>query len=125
MSKIDFKNVHTMIGGDAVVYGNIELAGGLIVYGTVNGSLTTTGPVRISKTGVVKGDIIASDIHLGGEVQGNVTVKNRAVLGGQSVLRGDLVYTRLLIEEGAQFEGKCDFSGNVATESTEELGQLV
>lgn len=108
MSKIDFQNVHTMIGADATVAGGISLEGGLIIYGSVQGSITTVGPVRIAKSGVVNGDIRASDIQIGGQVTGNITVKDRAVLGAQSELQGDLVYRRLLIEEGAHFEGRCD-----------------
>ncbi len=108
MSKIDFKHVHTMIGADAVVYGNIELDEGLIIYGIVNGSITTNGPVRISKTGKVNGNVFGSDLHLDGEIIGNVTVSNRVILGERSRLKGDLIYGKLLIEEGAKFEGKCD-----------------
>ncbi len=110
MNKIDFKNVHTMIGADAVVFGDIELQEGLIIYGTVHGSIRTKGPIRISMTGNIKGDVFASDIHLEGEVNGNITVEDRAVLGSRSKLKGDLIYRKLLIEEGAQFEGKCDLN---------------
>ena len=33
MAKIDFKNVQTMIGVEAVVNGPIKMRGGIIVYG--------------------------------------------------------------------------------------------
>lgn len=107
MNKIDFQNVHTMIGTDAVIEGKVELKGGLIVYGTIKGNITTDGPVRIARSATIVGDIRASDIHIGGTVQGNVFVKERAVLGGESKLHGDLVYLRLLIEDGAEFRGNC------------------
>jgi cytoskeletal protein CcmA (bactofilin family) len=107
MGKIDFQNVHTMIGADAVIDGEVTLKGGLIVYGTIKGNITTDGPVRIARSATIVGEIRASDIHIGGIVQGNVFVKNRAVLGGESTLYGDLVYLRLLIEDGAEFHGKC------------------
>ncbi len=108
MSKIDFQNVHTMIGADATVTGNVELEGGLIVYGKIYGHITTKGPVRIAKGAIVQGNVTASDVHIGGTVKGNVTAGNRVVLGHESALAGDLVYRRLAIEEGAQFEGRCD-----------------
>lgn len=99
-----------MIGADTKVNGDIELQEGLIIYGTVNGTVHTSGPLRISLTGIVNGNVYAGDIHLEGEINGNVSVKGRAVLGNQSKLTGDLVYGRLVIEEGAQFEGKCDLN---------------
>jgi cytoskeletal protein CcmA (bactofilin family) len=110
MGKIDFHNVHTMIGADAIIKGDVELKGGLIVYGTIEGSVTTDGPVRVAKTAAILGDVRASDIQIGGVVEGNIIVSNRVVLGSQSKLTGDLCYRRLLIEEGAEFHGKCDLT---------------
>ncbi|HIA85042.1 MAG TPA: polymer-forming cytoskeletal protein, partial [Candidatus Marinimicrobia bacterium] len=43
---------------------------------------------------------------------GNVRVENRAVLGSESQLKGDLVYRMLVIEEGAQFQGHCVLAGS-------------
>ena len=107
MAKIDFKNVQTMIGAEAVVNGPIKLRGGIIVYGKIYGDIHTEGPVRITLSGEVIGDIQASDAHIGGRTQGNVTVSNRIVLGRKSELKGDLIYHSLVIEDGAQFEGSC------------------
>ena len=112
MAKIDFKNVQTMIGAEAVVNGPMKLRGGIIVYGKVYGDIHTEGPVRITISGEVIGDIQASDAHIGGSIQGNVTVSNRIVLGRKSELKGDLIYHSLVIEDGAQFEGSCTVIGN-------------
>ena len=112
MAKIDFKNVQTMIGAEAVVNGPIKLRGGIIVYGKIYGDIHTEGPVRITISGEVIGDIQASDAHIGGRIQGNVTVSNRIVLGRKSELKGDLIYHSLVIEDGAQFEGSCAVIGD-------------
>ena len=112
MAKIDFKNVQTMIGAEAVVNGPIKLRGGIIVYGKVYGDIHTEGPVRITISGEVIGDIQASDAHISGRIQGNVTVSNRIVLGRKSELKGDLIYHSLVIEDGAQFEGSCTVIGD-------------
>ena len=111
MAKIDFKNVQTMIGAEAVVNGPIKLCGGIIVYGKVYGDIHTDGPVRITISGEVIGDVQASDAHIGGRIKGNVTVSNRIVLGRKSELKGDLIYRNLIIEDGAQFEGSCSVIG--------------
>ena len=111
MAKIDFKNVQTMIGAEAVVNGPIKLRGGIIVYGKVYGDIHTDGPVRITISGEVIGDVQASDAHIRGRIKGNVTVSNRIVLGRKSELKGDLIYRNLIIEDGAQFEGSCSAIG--------------
>ena len=112
MAKIDFKNVQTMIGVEAVVNGPINLRGGIIIYGKVYGNIHTDGPVRITISGEVKGDVQASDAHIGGSIQGDVTVSNRIVLGRKSELKGNLIYHSLVIEDGAQFEGSCSVIGD-------------
>ena len=112
MAKIDFNNVQPMIGAEAVVNGPIKLRGGIIVYGKIYGDIHTEGPVRITISGEVIGDIQASDAHIGGRIQGNVTVSNRIVLGRKSELKGDLIYHSLVIEDGAQFEGSCTVIGD-------------
>ena len=108
MKKINVKNVHSMVGADAVIHGNVELTGGLIVYGKILGSIQTKGSVRIASSGSVLGDITSSDVHINGKVEGNVLVEDKAILGKNSTLLGDLTYRYLHIEEGAQFKGKCE-----------------
>lgn len=108
MTKINFQNVHTMVGADAVIDGPVILKEGIIVYGTVKGTVKTNGPVRIAENGTVKGDIYGSDIRVGGTVSGNLIANGQVVLGKKSVLNGDIIYRKLLIEDGAQFSGKCD-----------------
>ena len=49
MAKNDYKDVHTMIGADAVIQGNVTCQGGIAVYGKVFGDVTSEGPVRIAR----------------------------------------------------------------------------
>ena len=112
MAKHENKDVHTMIGADAVIQGNITSQGGVAVYGKVFGDVTSEGPVRVARGGEVHGNVQADDSHIGGTVDGNVSVENRAVLGSESQLKGDLVYRTLVIEEGAQFQGHCVLVGS-------------
>ena len=111
MAKHENKDVHTMIGADAVIQGNITCQGGVAVYGKVFGDVTSEGPVRVARGGEVHGNVQADDSNIGGTVDGNVRVENRAVLGSESQLKGDLIYRMLVIEEGAQFQGHCVLAG--------------
>ena len=108
MSKINFNNVHTMVGADVQIEGSVNLSEGIIVYGKINGNIITAGPVRIAQGAIVDGDIKGSDIRVGGQVLGNIHSNGQVILGKQCILKGDIVYRKLLIEDGAQFEGKCD-----------------
>ena len=108
MSKINFQNVQTMIGADAKIKGPVLLEEGIIVYGEINGDIETKGPVRIAQNATIDGNIKGSDIKVGGTVNGSIYSNGQVILGKKSILKGDIIYRKLLIEDGAQFEGKCD-----------------
>ena len=108
MNNSKSKTVHTMIGPDAIIKGPMELEQGLIVYGKIYGNIATNGQVRVAKNGLVDGNIIGSNIHIGGTVSGNIKSRNQVTLKKSCVLKGDISYRKLHIEDGAQFEGKCD-----------------
>ena len=108
MNNSKLKTVHTMIGPDAIIKGPIELEQGLIVYGKIYGDIATNGQVRVVKNGLVDGNIIGSNIHIGGTVSGNIKSRNQVILKKSCILKGDISYRKLHIEDGAQFEGKCD-----------------
>ena len=110
MDKSRFKNIHTMIGPDATINGHIRLTAGLIIYGKVYGDVITKGSVRIAKNGLVQGTVEGSNIRVGGTVIGDIKSEGQVVLRKNCVLKGDISYRKLHIEDGAQFEGKCDLA---------------
>ena len=118
MSKINFQNVHTMIGAYARIDGPVKLREGIIIYGQVHGDIVTDGPVRVAQNALVQGNISGSHIRIGGTVVGNIAADGQVILGKKCILKGDIIYRKLLIEDGAQFEGKCDIAGR-ESEKTE------
>tara|TARA_B100000287_G_scaffold342319_1_gene329028 strand:+ start:1050 stop:1421 length:372 start_codon:yes stop_codon:yes gene_type:complete len=110
MDKLNFKNVHTMIGPDAKINGPINLEQGIIIYGQVNGHISTRGSIRVAKGGFVRGNVKCSNIVLSGSVIGHVKSEGSVVLKKTSSLKGDIRYRKLHIEDGAQFEGQCDLA---------------
>jgi cytoskeletal protein CcmA (bactofilin family) len=58
-------------------------------------------------------------VAISGKVHGTVTVSEKLVLENKSILRGDIKATRLVVDEGALFDGGCKMSaepGKVAAE---------
>ena len=108
MSKSKFKNVYTMIGPDARVNGPVSLEQGIIIYGKINGNISTRGSIRLAKEGIVNGNIKCSDIIIGGKIIGHVESRGSVTLKKTSELKGDISYRKLHIEDGAKFEGQCD-----------------
>ena len=117
MKKNSQKHVETMIGEDAVINGAISLKGGAIISGKVVGNVQTEGTVRVTRTGTVEGDMKAVKATVGGTVHGNVQA-DKVVLRSASKVHGDIIYKQLMIEEGANFEGRCDLASSKSQEET-------
>ena len=117
MDKSNYKNVHTMIGPDATVNGPIRLKQGLIIYGKIYGDVITKGPVRGAKNGLVQGNIEGFSVRIGGTVIGDIKSEGQVILRKNCVLKGDISYRKLHIEDGAQFEGQCDLVGSINAEN--------
>ncbi len=102
------KNIQTMIGLDVVIDGSVSLNNGIIVYGQIKGSLNTKGPVRLAKNAIVNGNIIGSDIRIAGIVEGDICSTGQVTLLKTCKVKGDITYKKLVVEDGAKFEGKCE-----------------
>ena len=97
-----------MIGLDMIIDGSVNLDNGIIVYGQIKGSVKTKGPVRLAKSAIVNGDIVGSDIRIAGIVDGNISSMGQVTLLKTSRVKGDITYKKLIVEDGAEFEGKCE-----------------
>ncbi|HNI11069.1 MAG TPA: polymer-forming cytoskeletal protein, partial [bacterium] len=53
------------------------------------------------------GDIDAKSVIVGGKVIGNVTSQDRLMMESRSGIQGNIKARRLVVEEGAVFEGRC------------------
>ena len=63
------------------------------------------------------GDINARDAVIGGKVTGTVMVAGKTRLERSSVLNGDLRTMKLVVEEGAVFNGRSDMGGPATAET--------
>ncbi len=111
MTKEDSSQTNTIVGPSTVLQGNLDIKGSVLVYGTVLGDVHSNGLVRTAKDSVIKGVVMAKEAVIDGELEGSLTTEGRATLGRSSKMVGDLRARLLVIEEGAQYSGKCKMDG--------------
>ena len=99
--------VDTLIGAKTRFKGDLKSAGTLRIDGHIEGSLVAEESLIISENSTVIGPIRAKNIIIGGQVEGNVTAKNRVELLRTARVQGVINYGSLLMEEGVVFEGRC------------------
>ena len=106
-SKKNIERIETLIGEGSTINGDIVANNSLLINGLVTGNVTTKSTIRVGTTGVIKGNVKAKSAIIGGVIEGDLDTKENTILGSRSRLLGDLRTTKLKIEEGATFEGRC------------------
>ncbi|HAH32392.1 MAG TPA: hypothetical protein DCL44_08780 [Elusimicrobia bacterium] len=117
------RNGDTLIGNDAYFQGTLTAKGSLKIDGRVDGSIVDAKMVTIGKAGKIKGDISCESCCVCGEVKGNITALNHieAIIGSR--IDGDLRSPKIMLEEGATFNGNCRME--TGKESKKESPQKV
>ena len=87
------------------INGNIDVTANLVIHGKVNGNVTSTQTLNTAKGSKIKGNIIAKNAMISGEVHGDLEVSEKIILGQTAHLVGNLKASILIIEEGAKFDG--------------------
>lgn len=97
-----------MIAEGTEVDGTLRAKDDIRVSGRVKGALHVEGKAIIAPDGIVDGDIFASEADISGKVNGEIKVKGRLVLKTTAKVDGSISTSRLIMEEGAVFEGQCE-----------------
>jgi len=104
----DSRNSAT-IGKAVKVVGQIFTKEDLYVDGDVEGTIESQdNKVTIGPNGRVQASIKARDVIILGQVQGNVETSDKVDIRKDAKLVGDIVTSRISIEDGALFKGSID-----------------
>ena len=100
-------NISSILGPEVEIRGDVNVTGDLLIYGKVLGNINSKGTVNSANGSLVKGNITAGNASISGEVQGDLDIESKVVLGKNSYLSGNLKAAIITIEEGAKFDGMC------------------
>jgi len=109
--KTESGNDLNLIAAGTVFEGKMKTPGSIRVDGRVIGDITATQNISIGTSGDVEGNLTAASVTIGGKLKGSVVVQDKLVFESKAVVRGDIKASKLVVDEGAQFDGKCAMSG--------------
>jgi len=108
----------SVIGNNTVITGNIRTEGSIRVDGKIVGNVVTQADAAVGTNGVVEGSVDARNITVAGKVMGTLTAAQKLVLEGKSVMKGDIRTARLVVDEGAVFDGRSAMTAGPAGGTT-------
>lgn len=89
------------------VTGQLVFQGGAKIDGIVDGEVRCNGTLTIGEGAEIHAKISGQVVVIQGKVEGNVTAKERVELVAPARLNGNIATPRLIITEGAVFDGDC------------------
>jgi cytoskeletal protein CcmA (bactofilin family) len=95
----------TVLGPDANFKGELSFDKGMRIHGRLEGKINTPGRVHVAKEAKVAADVEAGSILIEGEIHGNLMAQDRVELKSSARYEGDLRSSKLVVDEGAVFNG--------------------
>lgn len=96
---------HNSLIFGTTITGNITSKSDIRIDGTLHGNLTCESKVVIGEKAVIEGCITSKHILLQGRVIGNIYCTDKLHILSSGKIEGDIHTTKLVIEEGATFNG--------------------
>lgn len=107
--KANYEKPGTLIGKDTVLETSLlKSKESIQINGIVKGDIQVEGSVVVGQNGQVTGNIYASFILVAGRIDGNCQIENQIHATKTAVIHGDIRCSSIVIDDGAQLNGKCD-----------------
>jgi len=101
------EQLESFIGSGAEFQGGLKVKGTLRVEGQFDGKMNAAC-VILGETGVIKGEVSAKKIIIGGKVEGNLRVQEIVEIKATGKVFGDIFAKKISITEGAKVNGKIE-----------------
>lgn len=96
-----------LIGSGTSIIGDIKSNGDLRIDGNVTGNVVSKARLVLGPSGNIEGNIQAQNADIQGNVKGSLTISEILFLKGTAQINGDIVTNKLVVENGAEFNGNC------------------
>jgi cytoskeletal protein CcmA (bactofilin family) len=104
LEEIEIASSTSVFAAGLNIHGDIEAISDIRIEGDIKGNVTTKKKLIVGASGFVRGDILAGEVCIMGEVIGDFTVLGLAKFTANAKVRGNIVSQSIEIEEGADME---------------------
>jgi cytoskeletal protein CcmA (bactofilin family) len=106
----------TFLSTDAEFKGALKFSKELRINGRFEGEIASSGTVHVGAQGDVQAEISVGSAVVEGKVKGNITASDRVELRSTAQMIGDIKASKMIVEEGVVFVGRCEVSSERGSE---------
>lgn len=77
------------------------------ISGCVKGSVETAGKLVVPESGYIEGNVKGGSLDIAGRIKGSIHVSGALLLKRTAIVDANIQLGRLMVEEGAIFNGEC------------------
>jgi cytoskeletal protein CcmA (bactofilin family) len=107
-TEIDLGDIRAFLGEGTQFKGEVRFTGTIRIDGIVEGELICGEVLIVGEPAQVKAKIEVGSLDICGQVEGDITARQRVQLLAGSRVIGIIRTPRLVISEGAVFDGRCE-----------------
>jgi cytoskeletal protein CcmA (bactofilin family) len=98
--------IHSYVGSNTTIKGNLECSENFLVEGAVEGNLNSRGTIVLGKDSVVRGEVRAREVAVSGIVVGTIRCSNRLEIFQSAKIIGTIQAPVMKMEPGALVNGR-------------------
>lgn len=121
MKKDNIKSELNIIGEKTSINGDISSLGDLRVDGKIIGNVSTKLKVVIGLKSQIDGNVDGTSADISGKVTGDINIKEVLSLSATAVIDGNINSNKIIIESGAQINGRCNIGVNSGNNHEDNL----
>jgi cytoskeletal protein CcmA (bactofilin family) len=106
-SVVEMVNSSNVISKETKIKGDIEALGNIRIEGSVEGLVQSKSKIVIGDSALILGNLNSVEAEVSGKVEGKVTCSEVLYLKKSAVITGDIITNKLVVENGAVFNGRC------------------
>ncbi|MGD8371062.1 MAG: polymer-forming cytoskeletal protein [Syntrophobacterales bacterium] len=106
--------IQSYVGSNTTIKGGLECPEDFLIEGCVEGSLRSSGTIVVGKDAVVRGDIVAREVAISGNLTGTIRCSERLEIFNSAKIVGTVQAPIVKMESGARMNARIIMSQSPA-----------
>jgi cytoskeletal protein CcmA (bactofilin family) len=106
--------IQSYVGSNTTIKGSLECPEDFLIEGSVEGNLRSNGTVVVGKDAVVRGDIVAREVAISGNLTGTIRCSERLEIFNSAKIVGTVQAPIVKMEPGARLNARIIMSQSPA-----------
>ncbi|MCS7019098.1 MAG: polymer-forming cytoskeletal protein [Cytophagales bacterium] len=116
----NISTIANIIGKGTHITGDIETLGNIRIDGSIKGNIKCKQKLATGQGSFLEGNIYAQNAEIEGEIKGTLEISEVLILKATAVVTGEIYTAKLVIENGAKFNGTCKMGESNKTPKIED-----